>query len=353
MPRVIRVVGLLCLVAVRGAFAQSTVSAPCNLAMVLGSYGVQCHGTVFTGVATEPVTIVGTVTGDEHGMFEGHTTMNSGAGSIRVHNKGPVTLLGCFGRVVYTVNDLLLPDGSVVSLPPLVADAAMVEDGLELLGSGVEPNGVAGDLVPRLVCRLVRVEDPVARTTNRVLIRATVDDMPLEVPIRFDHGGHRSTSGTLATPYLAAPPIGGGVTVSAEAVVRTRDGALLFRRWDVNGTDRGATNPLVVPVPGPSTITAIYHAVDDAVLTVRLQSMTGATLAGTVSVATPALGSVTAPASITLAALQPFTVTAPASLGSCAFLRFVNPATGFSTGSRTLTGSVLGDQERIAQYRCP
>jgi hypothetical protein len=130
----------------------------CHIRMTRGLYGFQCHGSAFTGTALEPVTFVGTVAGDGRGFFEGFGTFNSSNGSASTHvagrgNLGPM----CLGHVDYTTNEILLPQGGTVPLPPISFDYATVHGGDEILGTGVAPPGVTGDVVPRLTCRLVRV----------------------------------------------------------------------------------------------------------------------------------------------------------------------------------------------------
>jgi hypothetical protein len=132
-------------------------------AITKGLYGFHCHGSSLVGnpqvgFQFGPMTFVGTVEGDGNGVFEGTGTFNSWLGSASTHFKGPVTFdRNCFGRVVYTTNEIVLPDGSTIPLPPAMFDAATVDGGREILGAGVAPPGVTGDEVPRIFCRLVRV----------------------------------------------------------------------------------------------------------------------------------------------------------------------------------------------------
>ncbi len=135
----------------------SVVPTPaCNFAMIKGPYSFQCHGSAFTGVALEPVSFVGTVSGNGTGFFEGHGTFNSSGGSASTHFSGPSTpVSSCVGRVTYTTYEILTPVGPI-PLPPVSFDYVVVLGGKELLGTGVAPPGVTGDFVPRLTCRLVR-----------------------------------------------------------------------------------------------------------------------------------------------------------------------------------------------------
>ena len=121
-----------------------------------GLYGVQCHGNTFNGVEFDQVTLIGTVEGNERGVFEGYVTYNSDLGSLNNHVMGQATFgRNCFGRIVWTTNEILLPGGGVIPLPPATVDFIAVDDSREILGAGVAP-GMVGDAVPRLVCRLVR-----------------------------------------------------------------------------------------------------------------------------------------------------------------------------------------------------
>ena len=132
---------------------------PCRLESTRALYGFQCLGSAFTGAALEPVSFVGTVKGDGKGFFEGFGTFNSSNGSAPTHVAGKGTLLpSCLGHVDYTTNEILLPNGGTVPLPPISFDFTVVHSGDEILGAGVAPPGVTGDVVPRLACRLVRVK---------------------------------------------------------------------------------------------------------------------------------------------------------------------------------------------------
>lgn len=140
------------------AAASSPPAAPCQLEMTHAEYGFQCLGSSSSGSTLEPVSFVGTVSGDGHGFFEAFGTFNSSNGSLPLHLAGRGTLLQrCFGHVDYTTTEIQLPNGGTVPLPPISFDYAVVHGGDELMGAGVAPAGVTGDPVPRLACRLVRV----------------------------------------------------------------------------------------------------------------------------------------------------------------------------------------------------
>ena len=155
------------------AFACAVAAAPAAadrtgnscIAKTKGPYGFHCHGSTLVGNPQAgfqfgPVTVVGIVEGDGAGIFEGTNTFTSWLGSTSTHFKGAATFgKNCFTHVDYTTNEIVLPDGSTIPLPPASFDAAVVDDGRELLGAGVAPPGVTGDQVPRLVCRLVRIHD--------------------------------------------------------------------------------------------------------------------------------------------------------------------------------------------------
>ena len=122
-----------------------------------GLYGFHCHGNAFNGVEFDQVTFVGTVEGDAKGFYEGYGTFNSDLGSSDTHVAGQATFgRNCFGRIVYTTNEILLPGGGTIPLPPITFDFIAVDDSNEILGAAVAP-GMTGDAVPRLVCRLVRI----------------------------------------------------------------------------------------------------------------------------------------------------------------------------------------------------
>jgi hypothetical protein len=127
-------------------------------AKAAGLYGFQCHGSSFTGAKLEPVTFIGTVAGTESGIYEGSGTFSSSQGSASTHVVGTATFgKNCFGHIDYTTNEIVLPGGGTVPLPPVSFDFIAVDDNREVLGTGVAPAGVTGDFVPRLTCRLVRI----------------------------------------------------------------------------------------------------------------------------------------------------------------------------------------------------
>jgi hypothetical protein len=139
------------------ASAGPTPAETCAL-KAQGVYGFQCQGTTSTGGAAEPVTFIGTVEGRYDAFYEGYGTFNSSQGSAPTHVAGFATFgANCMGRVAYTTNEILLPGGGTVSLPPLVIDFVPVNNFDEILGMPVAGPGVNGDAVPRMVCRLVRI----------------------------------------------------------------------------------------------------------------------------------------------------------------------------------------------------
>jgi len=148
---------IACVLLATPAFANDSPHGRTCAAKTKGLYGFHCHGSAFNGVAFDQVTLVGTVQGDGRGFYEGFGTFNSDQGSASTHLAGQATFgPNCLGRVVYTTNEILLPGGGTIPLPPATFDFIAVDDSNEILGAGVAP-GMTGDAVPRLVCRLVRV----------------------------------------------------------------------------------------------------------------------------------------------------------------------------------------------------
>ena len=158
MPRLISSVvsGFACaLIAASAAADNNALSCAVK---AKGSYGFQCQGSSFTGVVLEPVTFVGAVDGDANGFYEGYGTFSSSMGSFQSHVAGSATFgPNCFGHIDYTTNEILLPGGGVIPVPPISFDFIGVAEGGEILGAGVAQPGVTGNLVPRLTCRLVRI----------------------------------------------------------------------------------------------------------------------------------------------------------------------------------------------------
>jgi hypothetical protein len=144
-------------------------------AMGKGVYGFNCSGSASAGGALEPVSFGGVVQGNATGFYEGYGTFNSSGGSVHTHVSGQAnygknceghadceafTAKNCWGHIDYTTDEILLPGGGVVSLPPVSVDFAVVDGGREILGTPVPSfPGATGDFVPRFTCRLVKVRD--------------------------------------------------------------------------------------------------------------------------------------------------------------------------------------------------
>lgn len=126
------------------------------------TYGFQCQGLteMLPGLGLEPVTFVGTVTGDRAAVFRGYGSFNSstfGATRQRVVGQALFHEHSCFGRIRYDIF-VQLPGGGEAPLPPLDIDFTVVNGGGEILGTPTAAPGVTGAAVPRLSCRLVRVQ---------------------------------------------------------------------------------------------------------------------------------------------------------------------------------------------------
>jgi hypothetical protein len=159
-----RLISLACCAVTIALSAPALAAAPDEFSpqacavKIAGVYGFQCQGSASTGGALEPVTFIGTVEGRDDGFYEGYGTFNSSQGSVATHVAGFATIgKNCFGRIVYSTNEILLPGGATVPLPPLVIDFVPVNNFSEVLGMLIAAPGVQGDLVPREVCRLVRI----------------------------------------------------------------------------------------------------------------------------------------------------------------------------------------------------
>ncbi len=147
-----------CALVASPAFSAKEDSPQACALKASGVYGFSCNGSMFTGAVFEPVTFIGTVEGRDDAFYDGFGTFNSSQGSAATHVAGFATFgKNCFGRVVYSTNEILLPGGGKIPLPPLVIDFVPVNDFNEMLGAPVAAPGVTGDFVPRLVCRLVRI----------------------------------------------------------------------------------------------------------------------------------------------------------------------------------------------------
>jgi hypothetical protein len=138
---------------------HSSVQRSCSETTRL-TYGFQCQGQaqVIPGLGLEPVTLVGTVSGSESGVFDGRGIFNSSLGPIGQHLVGQAVFQDrtCFGHIKYRVF-VSLPNGADgPELPPLDIDFATVDGGSEILGVPTGP-GATGAAVPRLSCRLVKV----------------------------------------------------------------------------------------------------------------------------------------------------------------------------------------------------
>lgn len=160
MPRAIASVlctSAICLLPLSAAAVEEDSPQRC-IAKTAHAYGFHCWGSANFGAGFEVANFVGTVEGNGKGVFEGNGTVSFSGGSFSTHFAGPATFgRYCSGRVQYTTNEIVLPDGGVIPLGPATFDFATVEGGKEILGASVAPFGVTGDQVPRLTCRLVRV----------------------------------------------------------------------------------------------------------------------------------------------------------------------------------------------------
>jgi hypothetical protein len=80
------------------------------------------------------VTFVGTVVGDESGVYEGSGTFSSSQGSASTHVVGTATFgKNCFGHIDYTTNEIVLPGGGTVPLPPVSFDFIAVDNNREVV----------------------------------------------------------------------------------------------------------------------------------------------------------------------------------------------------------------------------
>lgn len=125
-----------------------------------GSYGFQCQGSAAVSAAgLEPVTLLGSVTGNSSGRFAGTGTFSSSLGSARQRVVGEAVFAdrSCAGRISYAVF-LVGPNGEdLFPLPDrLDINFVTVNDFKEILGTPYSPTGT-GAAVPRLSCRLVKV----------------------------------------------------------------------------------------------------------------------------------------------------------------------------------------------------
>lgn len=121
-----------------------------------GPYGFQCQGTADAGGGLAPATLVGTVTASDTGFFDGGGTFTTPGQSTKVHAKGQAEFRDstCFGHIRYQ-QFVVLPDGSDgPQLPTLDIDFAVVEGGLEVLGTPNSLGGVPGNVF--MSCRLVK-----------------------------------------------------------------------------------------------------------------------------------------------------------------------------------------------------
>jgi hypothetical protein len=124
---------------------------------------LQCHGFAAFGPAgLEPATVVGSLTSNNSAFFDGTGYLNSSLGRVKQHFAGQAVFSdrACTGSISYRVW-LVLPDGSDgPELPPLYVDFTTVKNGEEFLGVPSNPApGANGAAIPRLNCRIVKVEN--------------------------------------------------------------------------------------------------------------------------------------------------------------------------------------------------
>lgn len=123
-----------------------------------GPYGFQCQGWVNAGAGLEPVTFLGTVRGSNAGVYNGSGIFSASLGSTRQRVSGQAVFenRSCTGQIAYKV--WLQTPGGEVPLPDLTIAFVPVAGGAETLGVPIAPPGVTGDAVPRMACRLVRLQ---------------------------------------------------------------------------------------------------------------------------------------------------------------------------------------------------
>lgn len=136
----------------------------CSFRNTEALYGFNCTGffppTTPGSAALQPIGFVGFVRGDGRGRFYGDATVSLDFGSLPARLDGQATLdptRSCLGRVSYTTFEIEFAPGVWQNVGPATFDFVVVDDGKEILGSATAPAG-AGIAVPRMACRLVRVE---------------------------------------------------------------------------------------------------------------------------------------------------------------------------------------------------
>jgi hypothetical protein len=137
------------------ADGSDTIQHVCSI-KTRGPYGFQCQGSADVGGGMGPATFVGTAAGSDSGFFDVTGTFTTPGSSLRVHAKGQAGFQDdtCFGHIQYQ-QLVLLPDGrDGPQLPSLDIDFAVVEGGLEILGTPNSLGGVPGNVF--MSCRLVK-----------------------------------------------------------------------------------------------------------------------------------------------------------------------------------------------------
>ena len=147
-----------------GSSAEGRPIRACSFRNTEALYGFNCTGffppTTPGSAALQPIGFVGFVRGDGRGRFFGDATVSLDFGSLPARLDGQATLdpnRSCLGRVEYTTFEIEFAPGVWQNVGPATFDFVVVGGGKEILGSATAPTGT-GIAVPRMACRLVRVE---------------------------------------------------------------------------------------------------------------------------------------------------------------------------------------------------
>ena len=143
------------------AIAQAGNLHRCSNKSIQGSYASTCTGTVVINQSTSmPIAIIGVVTSDGKGHFEGPATADFGGQFMPEYfsTTGPnaqpsVVNSDCTGTITYEMYTANPISQDSVDLGPLPIDFVVMDDGNQIRGMPTAPGYI-------VTCQLIRVHQP-------------------------------------------------------------------------------------------------------------------------------------------------------------------------------------------------
>ncbi|MGE3841821.1 MAG: hypothetical protein AB7I50_09560 [Vicinamibacterales bacterium] len=207
---------------------------------------------------------------------------------------------------------------------------------------------------PGVLCNLADLRVLAAEATDHMALTAVVDGRPLEhlLEYRVQTGVFDVTNPSDPNPWDDPPgTFGPNVADTYNAILKPLPLGehVIYLKTEFTGGPYAGT-----------TFEATYHvtivdpnAPGALTLALRAESTAGAALPVTFTVTQPAATTLSSPGALSLQPFEGFALSVPQFAGNCAFVGWLNPATGFLNAERVLSGNFGASQERVARFRCP